>query len=147
MCSSDLASDPLDKRLGEYPFRVGAGSSLVAFLDQMKGARVDLKLGAGAVTGTIVSGRVVRDADKDRTTEREILVLLMDSGDIQSFDLGAASAVKLSDPKQQSQLAAYLSLLNQARSRDRRSVYLDSAGFGTRQIQADRKSTRLNSSH
>ena len=131
------ASDPLDKRLGEYPFHVGAGSSLAAFLDQMKGARVDLKLGAGPVTGTLVSGRVVRESDKDRTTEREIVVLLMDSGDIQSFDLGAASAVKLSDPKQQSQLAAYLSVLNLARSRDRRGVYIDSVGFGTRRIVAN----------
>jgi hypothetical protein len=130
------SSDPLDKRLAEFPFRVGQGSSLAAFLDQMKGARIELKLGAGGAAGTIVSARVVRDNDKDRPAEREILVLLMDSGDIQSFDLGAASAVRLSDPKQQSQLVSYLALLNTSRSRDRRGVSIDAVGTGTRQLTA-----------
>ncbi|MSV35129.1 MAG: hypothetical protein EXQ47_05955 [Bryobacterales bacterium] len=130
------SSDPLDKRLAEFPFRVGQGSSLAAFLDQMKGARIELKLGAGAAAGTIVSARVVRDTDKDRTAEREVLVLLMDSGDIQSFDLGAASAVRLTDPKQQSQLASYLAMLNLTRSRDRRGVTIDATGSGARQLTA-----------
>ncbi len=39
------SSDPLDKRLEEFPFQVGQGSSLAAFLDQMKGARIALKMG------------------------------------------------------------------------------------------------------
>jgi hypothetical protein len=127
------SSDPLEKRLEDFPFRLGAGASLAAFLDQMKGARIELKLGAGDAAGIIISARVVQESDK---TQREVLVLLMDSGDIRSFDLGAASAVKLSDPKLQSQLAAYLSVLNQSHARDRRSVYIDAMGSGTRQLTA-----------
>ena len=111
------SSDPLEKRLEDFPFRLGAGASLAAFLDQMKGARIELKLGAGDAAGIIISARVVQESDK---SQREVLVLLMDSGDIRSFDLGAASAVKLSDPKLQSQLAAYLTVLNQSHARDRR---------------------------
>lgn len=130
------SSDPLDKRLAEFPFRVAQGSSLAAFLDQMKGARIELKLGGGGAAGTIVSARVVRDSDKDRATEHEVLVLLMDSGDIQSFDLGAAGAVRLTDPKQQNQLASYLAMLNLTRSRDRRGVTIDATGSGARQLTA-----------
>ena len=130
------SSDPIDKRLGEFPFQVGAGSSLAAFLDQMKGARIQLKIAAGDVSGIIVSARVVRDGDKDRGSEREVIVLVMDSGDIRTFDLGAASAVRLSDPKQQSQLVAYLTVLNQSHAKDRRSVYIDAMGSGTRQLSA-----------
>jgi len=113
------SSDPLEKRLADFPFQLSAGASLAAFLDQMKGARIELKLGAGDAAGTIISARVVLESDK---SQREVLVLLMDSGDIRSFDLGAASAVKLSDPKLQSQLTAYLTVLNQSHARDRRSV-------------------------
>src|SRR5436853_3287794 len=51
------SSDPLEKRLADFPFQVGPGSSLAAFLDQIKGARIELKLGAGDVAGTIISGR------------------------------------------------------------------------------------------
>ena len=78
----------------------------------------------------------MQESEKDRSSQREVLVLLMDSGDIRSFDLGAASAVKLSDPKLQSQLAAYLTVLNQSHARDRRSVYINSMGSGTRQLMA-----------
>jgi hypothetical protein len=127
------SSDPLEKRLEDFPFRLGAGASLAAFLDQMKGARIELKLGAGDAAGIIISARVVQESDK---TQREVLVLLMESGDIRGFDLGAASAVKLSDPKLQSQLAAYLTVLNQSHARDRRSVYIDAMGSGTRQLLA-----------
>ncbi|HSR09657.1 MAG TPA: hypothetical protein VLM42_21175, partial [Bryobacteraceae bacterium] len=31
------SSDPLEKRLADFPFQLGAGASLAAFLDQMKG--------------------------------------------------------------------------------------------------------------
>ena len=130
------SSDPLEKRLADFPFQLGAGASLAAFLDQMKGARIELKLGAGDAAGVIISARVVEQSDKDHPSQHEVLVLLMDSGDIRSFDLGAASAVKLSDPKQQSQLAAYLTVLNQSHARDRRSVYIDAVSSGARQLTA-----------
>lgn len=132
------SSEPLEKRLEDFPFKVGGGTGLAAFLDQMKGARIELKLGAGAgaVTGTILSGRVVRESDKDRLVEREVAVLLLDSGELRTFDLAAASSVKFEDPKLESQLKAYLIVLNQSRSRDRRSVYIDATGAGTRQLFA-----------
>ena len=130
------SSDPLEKRLADFPFQLGAGASLAAFLDQMKGARVELKLGAGDAAGIIVSARAIEESGKEHASQREVLVLLMDSGDIRTFDLGAASAVKLSDPKQQSQLAAYLTVLNQSRARDRRSVYIDAVSSAARQLIA-----------
>lgn len=130
------SSDPLEKRLADFPFQLGAGASLAAFLDQMKGARVELKLSAGDAAGIIISARVVEQSDKDRPSQHEVLVLLMDSGDIRSFDLAAATAVKLSDPKQQSQLAAYLAVLNQSHARDRRGVYIDAVSSGARQLIA-----------
>src|SRR6185295_15325697 len=43
---------------------------------------------------------------------------------------------KLSDPKLQSQLSAYLTVLNQSHARDRRSVYIDAVGSGTRKLTA-----------
>ena len=93
----------------------------------MKGARLELRLGAGESAGTIISARVVQEPDKSAARR---LVLLMDSGDIRSFDLGAASAVKLSDPKLQSLLAAYLTVLSNRAREDRRSVYIDAGARG-----------------
>ena len=106
--------------------------SLSSFLDQAKGARLELKLGAENVAGTILSARVVKE---EKGNERETLVLLLDSGDIRSFDLAAASTVRFPDAKLQSQLRDYLSLLNQSRSKDRRSVFIDATGTGAKELR------------
>lgn len=122
------ASDPVEKRLAEFPFAVGGQASLAAFLDQMKGARIELQLGQQTLGGTVISARLTKADEK--TAERETVVLLTDSGEIRSFDLSAASSVKLADPKLQSLLKDYLLVLNGARSRDRRSVVIEAQGTG-----------------
>jgi hypothetical protein len=109
-------------------------ASLAAFLDQMKGARLELRLGSDTVAGTIVSARTSKPDEKN--PERETVILLTDSNEIRTFDLGAASSVKLSDPKLQGLLRDYLTVLSGARSKDRRSVYIDASGTGTRQLAA-----------
>jgi hypothetical protein len=128
------AAEALDKRLQDFPFAIDRQASLAAFLDQMKGARLELRLGSDTVAGTIVSARTSKPDEK--TAERETVVLLTDSGEIRTFDLGAASSVKLSDPKLQGLLRDYLTVLSGARSKDRRSVYIDASGTGTRQLAA-----------
>src|SRR6516162_5246252 len=40
------ASEPLDKRLADFSFAVGQQPSLASFLDQMKGARIEIKVGS-----------------------------------------------------------------------------------------------------
>ncbi len=128
------ASEPLEERLKNFPFAVGADSTLAVFLDQMKGARVEMKMGAELVAGVIVSSRVVKGGDKD--AEHETVTLLTDAGEMRTFDLGAASSVKFTDVKLQGLLKDYLSVLNGARSKDRRSVYIDSIGTAARDLVA-----------
>jgi hypothetical protein len=129
------AAEPLKKRLQDFPFAIDRQASLAAFLDQMKGARLELRLGSDTVAGTIVSARTSKPDEK--TPERETVVLLTDSGEIRTFDLGAASSVKLPDPKLQGLLRDYLTVLSGARSKDRRSVYIDANGTAaTRQLSA-----------
>src|SRR5260370_23277480 len=100
----------------------------------MKGAKVEIKYGAEAVSGTIVSGRVVAGDDKQK--EREQLLLLLDSGELRTFDLAAANSIRFADPALQLQLKDYLLAVNQSRSKDKRSVYIDSSDAKERQIAA-----------
>jgi hypothetical protein len=130
------ASEPLEKRLEDFPFAVDQEASLAAFLDQMKGARIELKFGPETVQGTIVSARLIKSTDKDKETEKESLILLTDGGDIRALDLGAATSVRLPDPKLQGQLKDYLTVVSGARSKDRRSVVIESASSGARQLTA-----------
>jgi hypothetical protein len=130
------ASEPLAKRLEDFPFTAGSEMSLAGFLDQVKGARLELRTGAETVAGSIVGARLDKPANGDRAAARELVVLLTDSGDLRTFDLSAATAVKLVDPKLQAKLRDYLALLSGARSGDRRSIYIDVQGQGSREVVA-----------
>ena len=126
--------DPLSHKLAEFPFQIGGSQPLSAMLDQLKGARLELKLGSEAVAGLIVTGRMIEGSDKQ--PEREQLTLLLDNGELRTLDLGAASAVHFSDPKLQEQFKDYLAALAASRSKDKRSVYLDSTGTAARDVVA-----------
>ncbi len=51
------SSEPLAQKLAAFPFALGPGAPLSAFLDMLKGARLDASIGGQILTGVIVSGR------------------------------------------------------------------------------------------
>ena len=127
------SAEPLDKKLAEFPFRVDPGQPLSAFLDQLRGARVELKMLAGdAASGTIVSAR--RLAGDQQKNERELLLLLSDNGEIKSYDLGNMGSLKFADPTFELELKRFLSTLTAARSKDKKSVYFDSTNDQARSL-------------
>jgi hypothetical protein len=128
------SSEPLEQKLADFPFKIDGQASLALFLDQMRGAKVELKYGVETISGTVVSGRIVKADAKQ--PEREQLVALLDSGELRMLDLAAASSVRFADPKLQLQLRDYLAVVDQSRSTDKRSIYIDSSDAKERQIDA-----------
>jgi hypothetical protein len=128
------SSLPLERKLGEYPFKLGEQLSLTGFLDQIKGARVALRTGSEMLKGAIVSGR--SETGGERQPMRELLVLLVDSGDLRTVDLSSVASVKLEDPALQAQLREYLGAVSLARSKEKKSVYIDSADTPSRRVTA-----------
>ena len=125
---------PLDRKLNEFPFRIGNGQPLAAVIDQLKGARVEMEFGPQKVAGAIVSARLIA-GDKDHA-EREQLTLLMDSGDLRNVDLAAASSIHFTDVQLQMQFKDYLAALTSSRSKDKRSVYIDSTDAKSHDVTA-----------
>ena len=128
------SSQPLGAKLAEFPFRLGEGQPLSAVLDQLKGARLQLKFAAETVAGAIVAARRIPGDAKQ--PEREQITLLADGGDLLNFDLAAAISVRFTDPTLQAQFKDYLGALTQSRSKDKRSVYIDSSDARAREITA-----------
>jgi chaperonin cofactor prefoldin len=126
--------DPLSHRLADFPFQIGDDQSLAAIFGRLQGARVELKFGNDTVAGAIVGGRVVAGTDKQ--AEREFVTLLLDSGDIRTLDLAAASGIRFTDANLQANFKDYLTAVAAARSKDKRSVYIDSTDARQREIIA-----------
>jgi hypothetical protein len=127
------SQDPLSRKLEEFPFQIGGGG-MPGMLDQLKGARVELKLGTETVVGTIVGARTFAATDKQ--VERDQLNLMLDSGEFRTVDLGAAAGLRFPDPKLQQQFKDYLAALAAARSKEKRSVYIDSTDAKERDVTA-----------
>jgi hypothetical protein len=125
------SSLPLKQKLAEFPFRVGERKPMAELLDELKGARVELKTGGAPVAGMIVSGRVVTGG-KERPSEQ--VTLLLDSGEIQTVDLASVVSVRFAESRLQEQFRAYLATVADARAQDRRSVYIDSTGSQSRSL-------------
>src|SRR5262249_50440271 len=113
------------------PFKIGDAQPLSGMLDQLKGARIELRIGNDTIAGTIVNGRLVPGH------EREQLVLMLESGELRTLDLGAATGIRFSDPRVQQQFKNYLTAVADARSMDKRSVYIDSTDAKERDVVAD----------
>ncbi len=127
------SSIPIQDKLGELPFPTGERLPLSSLLDHLRGSQLEMRFGAQTVVGTIVSAR--QTVTKD-TGEREVVTVLTNDGDIRTLDLTAASSVRFLDAKLQLQFKDYLATLLQSRSRERRSVYIDSTDAGRRNILA-----------
>ncbi|HZS52444.1 MAG TPA: hypothetical protein VFA54_16355 [Bryobacterales bacterium] len=133
------SSEPLARKLQEFPFAISSGQAVPAILDQMKGARVELHFGSAGgaerVQGIIVSARSA--AASERQAEKQELILLLDSGDLRAVDLLAASGIRFMDPKLQAQFQEYLIALGQSRNRDKRGLLIESSAAGPRDLIAD----------
>src|ERR1019366_4233952 len=126
--------DPLGHKLAEFPFQIGAAQPLSVMLDQLKGARLELKFGSETVAGAIVNGRLVAGSDKQ--PEREQLTLMLDGGELRTLDLSAATGIHFTDPQLQQQFHDYLAALAAARSKEKRSVFIDSTDAKEREVVA-----------
>ncbi|GEM_PF-6752136 len=108
----------------EFPFNIG-DHKRERFLDSLKGARVELRFGPETVAGAIVGARL--SPATETQPERQQITLLLDTGALRTLDLSGASELRLQDAELQQQLREYLAALTGARSREKRSVYIDSS--------------------
>jgi hypothetical protein len=126
------ASIPLSQKLADLPFQIEKNRPLAEILDQLRGARITLSLGTGTISGAIVSGRVVPGTNERPQSER--LVVMLDSGELRTADLGEVTGIQFADPRLQQQFRDYLIAVDGSRSREQRSVYIDSSDKAARSI-------------
>jgi hypothetical protein len=130
------SNETLEEQLGKFPFKIGDQECLSEFLDRIKGSRIELKSGDRTVAGVIMGARSIETgSDTDKRTVREQITLLADNGDLATYDLAAFASMRLLDARLEEQLTQYLQTLAQAKSREKRSIYIDSAEHASRNLR------------
>ncbi len=128
------SSEPLSAKLSQMPVKLEPQQPISALIDQLRGAQLEMKSAAQTVSGAVVAARLIAGSRDQQ--EREQVTLLLDSGDLRTFEIAPGTAIKFPDPKLQLLLKDYLLAVTQARSTDKRSVYIDSSDAGRRSVLA-----------
>jgi hypothetical protein len=126
---------PLAQRLQALRLPLGGETTQAKFLSALRGARVEVRNGTAAVAGKLLSveSREVKRKD-DSTTSVDTVSLVTEAGEVRSFELNPATAVRVLEPSLNEEIGRYLSLVASTREQDVRRMTIDTAGAGEREL-------------
>jgi hypothetical protein len=125
---------PIERRLSELPFNIDPGGGLAAFLNQVRGAAIEIRTPAGIVSGKLM-GAELKTKSTGAGTAQEILVsVFIATGEVRIVELESAGALKFIDPGLISDLGRYLDILDTIHQRDVRRLRIQTSGTDERQI-------------
>lgn len=130
------SQDPLAKTLKSFQINIGDNPSLGDLLNQVRGARVTVAVGAETVSGTVL-GVEQKTVGKDKyevAIERPFLNLITDLG-IRSVPLDDVRKFTLDDPALREELDKALAALAAARDQDKKPVDIRFNGQGERRVR------------
>jgi hypothetical protein len=126
---------PLERRLGSLHIPVGENPTTVQFLDALRGARLDVRNGAGNVSGRLLSIDQRELAVKgDEKVTIDQLSVVTDNGEVRVFDLNSTTSVRIAEKEVNEEVGKYLSLVASTRDQDVRRMAISTAGDGDRDL-------------
>ncbi len=125
---------PLGRRLGTLRLPVSDRPSVAEFLGALRGARLEVRSGAGAVTGRLLSVEKRTRTVKDQTIETDEISVVTDAGEVRTVELGQTTSVRIAERDLNQEVSRYLGLLATTREKDLRRMTISAAGAGDRQL-------------
>ena len=131
------STTPLDQQLKTLPLGLGEAPTSDELYETLRGARVDVHSPGAALSGRLLSveTRTTPASESHPATERHLLTVAADSGDIRTFELTPATTVRVLDPALRNDLSRYLQLLDTNRSEALRHLTLFDRGTGSRTLE------------
>jgi hypothetical protein len=125
----------LDRRLSELPIDLTSASGLLNFLNQIRGAGIEVRTPAGLVAGKLMGAELKTKSPAPGVTVQEIVLNIFSSdGQIRLIELESAGALKLTDQALANDLGRYLGILDTTHQRDVRKLRIQTLGTGERQL-------------
>jgi hypothetical protein len=126
---------PLDRRLAEVPINLSPEAGLVGFLNQIRGAGIEIRTPSGVLTGKLMGAELKTKIAGPGATSQEVqLTVFTAAGEVQLVQLESAGALKLTEPSLTADLGRYLDLLDTTHQRNVRRLRIQTIGKGERQI-------------
>jgi hypothetical protein len=125
---------PLSERLGSLRLRLGEQTSRTEFLNSVRGSRVEVTSGTVTALGRLLSVEQSTKRTEGETVPYTTITIIGDRGDVRSFDLGPAVAVRVIDDDLNQEVSRYMNLIANARAKDLRRMTISTTGDGERQI-------------
>jgi hypothetical protein len=127
---------PLDRRLDEIALDLTSAAGLADFLNQIKGARVEVQSGGGVVSGQLMGAQVKRrELGSNGTIELTEALIFTAQGQVRPIEIGSAASIRLLDTELSSQVSRYLDLLRSGHERDVRRLEIETLGTSPRSLQ------------
>ena len=126
---------PLARRLATLRLALGEKPTVAEFLGALRGARVEIRSGAGAA----ISGKLLSVERKTRmgtagSVEMEQISLISDAGEVRNVDLNTSTSVRIVDHDLNTEVGKYLGLVASAREQDVRRMTISTTGSGERNL-------------
>lgn len=125
---------PLNERLKSLRLPFGQQITSAEFLNAIRGSRVEVRNDQRIASGRLLSVEQVQKQLRDESVNITRFSVLTDAGDLQIFELGAGTSVRLVDADLNAELGRYLNLISSSRARDVRRMTLTASGSGDRDI-------------
>jgi len=129
------SQEPAGHQLASLPVPVAENTTLVSLLEELRGARIEVRNSAGAFTGRLLS--VEEKSRREGTAEVKLnqISLHGDSGEVRTFTLDSGTSFRFADRDLEMELTRALGLLDSSHQEDTRHLVLSTAGSGDRQIR------------
>ena len=126
---------PLDRRLAELPIDLRSVQGLVNFLNQVRGAEVEIRAAGGPVAGKLMGAEVRRkQVGANAVVEAIEVIVFTAKGEVRSVELASAGALKFLKRELASDIRRSLELLDSAHQRDVRRLRIHTVGSGSREL-------------
>jgi hypothetical protein len=128
------SSAPIDRQIGDLRLPIGQKTSLMDFLEAIRGARLEVKSGQQSLSGRLLSIERKTRIAGGNTSEVDFLSLITESGEVRTTELSPAFSVKLQERGLSDKVERYLDLASASREPDIRRMSVSTEGTGERSL-------------
>jgi hypothetical protein len=129
------SQEPAGHQLQSLPVPVAQNSTLASLLQNLRGARLEVRTSTGSFTGRLLSVEEKVHTTNGVVSRLDQVSLLDDAGDVRSFALEPGVNVRFADRDLEMELTRALGLMDSSHQEDTRHLVLSTAGAGERQIR------------